>query len=241
MRPRLYRFEVKISGAFRGYGQGEYRLTESPGIGRGLMIIEEPWLAGFDYLSVSCTSVISVNCGNCPDTGCDSVSLLEVLGPGKVFGEAVYRIFNDSMRLIGEVEQKFETETKILDNGDAAVSIGETVIKGSCWGEECKLDVVRSSPGYIVYLRQVDDETIEGTYSQLIYSDLGKIYVLAKRLYNKKDMRSKMPFDELLLYKILSLRRSYKDLAHEVEWTYRAMTLPADPTFINNEKCRFTI
>jgi hypothetical protein len=47
---------------------------------------------------------------------------------------------------------------------------------------------VKYSPGYAVYLRQVDSETIEGVYGQVIYMTLGRIYTLTRRLYHKYEI-----------------------------------------------------
>lgn len=201
LKPELYRAELRIYGEFKGNAYAEVK--GRPPLGFCQMSIEPAKReVNYDILAQSCTSVCSYVFSMYGRSEYGALTLLEILGPGKLSGEVTYRIFNENMKLIGESSQKVEGEISVLENGKKALTIIETSIEGSCWGDECKPGKVRTSPGYIVYLRQVDDETIEGNYNHLIYIDQGKIYVTVKRVYHKKDMLAKMPFDEIIIYRI---------------------------------------
>ncbi len=228
LKPEIYRAELRIRGDFKGEGRGEIRGI--PLIGRSEMVLEaEPAKVNYDVLIASCTSIVSVIISFYGRSGSGALTLLEILGPGKLSGEAVYRVFNENMKLVGEVGQKFEAEIKVSENGKTALTTAETIIEGTCWGDECRPGMMRTCPGYVVYLRQADDETIEGNYSQIIYLDQGKIYVTVKRIYQKKNIAIKMPFDELIIYRILCLQRSRSASRESVSWIHETMALPADP------------
>ncbi len=228
LKPELYRAELRIYGDFRGNAYAEVK--GKPPLGFCKMAIEPAkHEVSYDILVMSCTSICSYFFSMYGRGEYGASTLLEILGPGKLFGGVTYRIFNGNMKPIGEISQKVEGGIRVLENGRKALTIVETSIEGSCWGDECKPGKVRTSPGYLVYLRRVDDETIEGNYNHLIYIDQGKIYVAVKSIYHKKDMRAKMPFDEIIIYR-MGMRSSGS--REDVPWTHVSLALPAEPARI---------
>jgi hypothetical protein len=222
---RQYKAQLKISGVFKGFGEGRYITPANPVgvIGEGMMILDEPM--SFDVLAVSCTSVQSVVFSLAAPGIYGAKSLIDILGPGNLEASAIYRIFNERFKLIGEVEQRLNALIK--ENNEGYITTGETIVEGSCESEECKGTIVKYSPGYAVYLRQVDEETIEGVYGQVIYTTVGKLYTLTRRIYHKKDMRSQMPFDEILIYYILDLERNNVNGKHVIKWHTSTYYTPA--------------
>lgn len=218
--------QIRISGIFKGFSEGRYVGLANPigVIGEDVMVLEEEPMP-FDALRVSCTSIVSWNRSLAAPAIYGAKSLIDILGPGNLEGSVIYRIFNEHFKLIGEVEQRFNALLK--EDNEGYVSIGETVVEGSCWDEECRGITVKYSPGYAVYLRQVDSETIEGVYGQVIYTTLGRTYTLTRRIYHKKDMRSQMPFDQILVYHILDLKRSGGNGKHVVKWNSLTYYIPA--------------
>lgn len=215
MRP--YYTYLKIEGVYQGYGEGKYIKLLNPGpgvLGEAIMVLKEPMPV--DILVQSCTSAQSIIFSFAAPAYHGAVPLIDVLGPGAFTARAFYKIFNNKMKLIGEAEQ--ELEASIDENLTTAK--GLTKIKEvACWDESlCAPYVVEYSPGYAVYLRQMDEETIEGMYGQVIFTKNGSIYTLTRRIYNKKRLSKDMP-DEVLIYKIIDLKRSSSGGHHIVKWT----------------------
>lgn len=217
-----YYVKTKITGIFTGYGEGRYIGVGSLGaVGEGLMVINEP--APFDALIVSCTSVQSKTFSLASPGLYGAIPLIEAFGSGDVSAVAMYKIFDDKMRLIGEVEQR--SNFKISD--DMTKVEGITSLDGSCWDDRCKGAIVKISPGYAIYYRQLDEETIEGIYGQILHTTHGMFYNIARRVYSKKNMRRSLPFDEILVYKILRLERTINNGKHVVKWSKQSYYIPA--------------
>jgi len=201
---------------YQGYGEGKYVKLLNPGpgvLGEAAMVLKEPM--SVDVLVMSCTSVKSTVFSFAAPAYHGAVPLIDVLGPGAFTARALYKIFNNKMKLIGEAEQELEAS---IDESLTTVK-GLTKIKeAACWDELlCAPYVVEYSPGYAVYLRQMDEETIEGMYGQVIFTRNGPIYTFTRRIYNKKRLLKDMP-DEVLIYKIVDLKRSSDGGHHVVKW-----------------------
>ncbi len=94
------------------------------------------------------------------------------------------------------------------------------------------------SPGYAIYLTQLDDETIEGVHGQMILTRIGVIYAFTRRVYMEKKLSRSMPFDEVLICLLVDIKESSGQGRQEISWEMKAYYAPAWRTAFNGDYSR---
>jgi len=100
---------TEIKGIFEGKGESRYvkLLNPEPGVlAEGFMELKEPMT--FDALLANCMSIIFWRNMLSAPAYHGAIPLIDVLGSGVFWGSIIYKVFDDRMKLTGEIKQEGE-------------------------------------------------------------------------------------------------------------------------------------
>ncbi|MEM1610897.1 MAG: hypothetical protein QXQ57_04535 [Sulfolobales archaeon] len=72
-------------------------------------------------------------------------------------------------------------------------------------------------------------------YGQRILTKIGVIYTFTRRVYIKKKLSRNMPFDEVLIYRLVDIKESFGQGLQEISWEMKAYYAPAWRTAFNGD------